>query len=85
MFKENPQVFFSEATLEHPSIPRLMLTRDQRIYNNRLEYTIDGKAQMETSKQMYSRYTWKAGRKATPSRTEGDFVKMDMSLFAKVE
>ena len=75
--------FFSDSILEHPSIDALMLSRSQRLYKTRLQYTIDGAAALETVQQMHNRIKWRKVPKATPSRTEGDFVKMDSSLFGK--
>lgn len=81
ILSSNPQAFFSDAVLEHPDVPGLMLTRDQRLHTMRLEYTVNGGAERESVKQMVNRYKWRSVPKATPSRTEKDFVQMDTSLF----
>lgn len=76
-----PREFLSDAILEHPSIDGLMLTRSQRLHKNRLQYTLDGAATLETVQQMHNRIKWRKVPKATPSRTDRDFVKMDSKLF----
>lgn len=77
--------FFSIAILEHPAIPGLMLTAEQRRYSKRLEYTVDGVPTLETVQQMPNRFRWKKPATRTPSRTESTFVPMNEALFRKKE
>lgn len=68
--------FWSDATLEHPGIPGLMLTLEQRLYANRLEYSRDGEILEETISELSNRRRWvpKLKGPSTTSRTAGDFV-----------
>lgn len=78
-----PQIFFSESVLEHPAIPGLMLTKAQRMYNNRLRYTSGESELIETVPQMGKRVKWRKAQKQSESRTQNDFVAMNTTLFQK--
>ncbi len=81
--RENPQEYFSEAVLPHPSIPGLMLTKEQRMAKGRLRYLLNEEETLENVAQMTNRMKWRRPAAVTPSRTAKDFTPMDMSLFAK--
>lgn len=79
-----PQEFFSDALLEHPAIPGLMLTRAQRMYAKRLEYIGEGgEIITEKAAQMSKRIAWRKGQNISEARTSGDFVEMNAALFKK--
>lgn len=85
MFDGIAREFFSSMPLEHPSIPGLMLTKEQRLHKERLKYTVDGAAKQESVQQMFNRLKWKKPERQTASRTQKDFVPMDSGLFKKTE
>lgn len=83
-FDDVPQAFWSDAVLEHPGINGLMLTKQQRMYNSRLEYrTPDGEILKESVQQMRKRVTWKGAQPVSESRTGKDHVSMNPKLFGQ--
>lgn len=85
MFDGIPREFFSSLALEHPSIPGLMLSKEQRLHKERLKYTVNGEGKAESVQQMFNRLKWKKPERQTVSRTQKDFVSMDAGLFKKPE
>lgn len=81
-----PAQVYQPGDLEHPAIPGLMLTLDQRLYGAALEYyDVDGDDQgeikIETPDQKRFRVVWRQAVPVTQSRTAGAFTQMDTSLF----
>ena len=74
---------YEPGDLEHPSIPGLLLTLEERLYGGHLELVADdGSGQRtETPEEKRFRLLWRTPIPATPTRTSGNFVTMDMSLF----
>lgn len=77
-----PDDIYSDVSLEHPAIPGLLLTRDERLFGAYLEYADeDGVVHMETAHEKRFRIKWEKPIPVTASGSSKDFVKMDMSLF----
>jgi len=78
-----PPEAYQPGLLEHPDIPGLMLTLEQRLYGAQLEYTSieDGEIHLESFEQKRFRIKWQKPIEDTPTRTSHTFVKMDHSLF----
>lgn len=79
-------VYDPDKVLEHPAIPGLMLTRDQRLYGAALEYCDEegeeaGVLKMESQDQKRFRTLWRQKVPVTETRTGQSFTKMDQSLF----
>jgi DNA-binding transcriptional MerR regulator len=55
---DNPLEFFLDVSLEHPSIPGLMLSREQRMSYDELEYLMNGKQARESLRQKVARIKW---------------------------
>jgi len=70
--------------LEHPKIPGLLLSLDDRIYSAALEYAdANGEVKLETLDEKRFRIRWTRPIPMTPTMTGDGFTKMDMSLFKK--
>lgn len=79
-----PNEVYLEGILEHPAIVGLMLNRDQRLMQSRLEYRdASGNEQIEKGLEFESRHRWSKPIPPTQTRTSGDFVKMDTSVLGK--
>jgi hypothetical protein len=81
-----PDEVYEPGLLEHPAIPGLMLTLEERLYGAGLEYCdVDGDEagiyQNETQDEKRFRVTWRKIVPMTPTRTANSFMKMDNSLF----
>lgn len=81
-----PDDVYEPGLLEHPAIPGLMLTLEERLYGAGLEYCdVDGDEagiyQNETQDEKRFRVTWRKIVPMTPTRTADSFMKMDQSLF----
>lgn len=78
-----PAIFYEPGDLEHPSIPGLFLSLEQRRYGAFLELTgPDGQViRKETMEEKRFRILWKKPIASTPTRTSDKFVTMDMTLF----
>jgi len=75
---------YENGILEHPSIPGLMLNKEERTYGAYLEICDDdGVVRLETHKERMFRIKWKKPFINTPSHSSHQFVEMDMSLFKK--
>lgn len=87
------EVYSSEVMMEHPAIPGLMLSLEERIYGGHLEiweaYTEEvrdetlGEVRDETPKEKSWRVQWKKPIARSESRTGKDHVPMNMGLFKK--
>lgn len=79
----DPHMYEEDVVLEHTNIPGLFLTRAERLYGLALEIIdADGAIRLESSDEKRFRVKWTKPITRTPSSTEGDFAKIDMSLFA---
>lgn len=81
-----PDVVYEQGFLEHPAIPGLMLSRNERLYGTALDY-IDiktGEMRTETLEQKRFRITWRKPIPLTETRTQESFTKMDESLFPSI-
>lgn len=69
--------------LEHPCLPGVVLSLEQRISSVALEFvnTENGEVRKETPDEKRFRALWRKPIPMTPSRTGHHFTKMDMSLF----
>lgn len=79
-------VYDPDKVLEHPAIPGLMLTMDQRLYGAALEYCDEegeeaGVLKIESQDQKRFRTLWRQRVQATKTRTGNSFIQMDQSLF----
>lgn len=83
--RENvPSEIYLPGDLEHPKIPGLMLSLDDRLYSAALEYADEnGEIKIETLDEKRFRVLWKHPHVMTPTMTGGSFTKMDESLFKK--
>ena len=82
--RDVPPEVYSDALLEHPAIPGLLLTRAQRLTPGRLRYrNASGEEREETGKQGVNRLNWTKPMPATILRTSGDAVEMDSSILGK--
>lgn len=80
-----PAEVYKPGDLEHPAIPGLMLSLEQRLYGVALEYQdLDsGEVLFETMQEKRFRVFWQKPVAMSPSSTSDAFVKMDESLFRK--
>jgi len=77
-------VYVSDEIMEHPAIPGLMLTKEQRIYGAYLEISDNnGVVRLETPKEKPFRLTWKKAIPMEKSKTSDAFVEMNLNLFKK--
>ena len=76
-------IYYENVELEHPAIPHLLLSLEQRCYGTFLEITNlnDGEIRLETFKEKRFRVIWQKPVPMTQTRTGDSFVKMDMSNF----
>ena len=75
---------FLPGDLEHPYLPGVMLSLEQRMSSIALEFvnTENGEVRKETSDEKRFRVLWRKPIPMTPSSTSHQFTKMDMSFFA---
>lgn len=80
-----PEYVYQPGNLEHPAIPGLMLSLQQRLYGVALEYKNheSGEVLFESLQEKRFRVFWQKPVPMTPSATSDNFVKMDQSLFTK--
>lgn len=78
-------VHSSDEIFEHPSIPGLMLAREQRLYPFELEYLNKSTGKIEIEEDVDRRYRikWQKPVPMTESSTSKDFVKMNPDIFKK--
>nr|WP_181377637.1 hypothetical protein [Polaromonas sp. W11N]AWD72332.1 hypothetical protein pW11NP2_p004 [Polaromonas sp. W11N] len=76
---------FLPGDLEHPCLPGVMLSLEQRMSSIALEFvnTENGEVRKETPDEKRFRAMWRTPLTMTPSSTSHHFTKMDMSLFPK--
>lgn len=74
-----PEEVYGEGLLEHPAIPGLMLTKDERLYGALLEYTNpeDGEVHVETGNEKRFRIKWV--RPVQPAGSTENFVQLHQS------
>ncbi|WNC89603.1 hypothetical protein RI103_18305 [Paraburkholderia sp. FT54] len=79
-----PPEALSDALLEHPAIPGLMLTRAQRLFIGRLEYrNAAGSPCLEKGTEMMNRREWTPAVPPSEGRTSGDFVELDTTIIGR--
>jgi hypothetical protein len=81
-----PAHVYQPGELEHPAIPGLILTLEQRLYGAGLEYCDEegdeaGVLKVETPDEKRFRVTWRQRVPMTQTRTGSSFTKMDPALF----
>lgn len=76
---------FLPGDLEHPCLPGVMLSLEQRMSSIALEFvnTENGEVRKETPDEKRFRAMWRTPLTITPSSASNHFAKMDMSLFRK--
>lgn len=79
-----PEEVYENGLMEHPAIPGLMLSLEERIYWAQLEIDENGTIRIETEMERGFRIKWKKPIPVTPSATSADFVQMDYELFKNV-
>lgn len=77
-------VYQVDGLMEHPAIPGLMLSLNERLYWAKLEVDDNGQTRIETDHERAFRVKWKKPIPPTLSATGADFVKMDYELFKYV-
>lgn len=77
-------VYEVDGLMEHPAIPGLMLSRDERLYWAKLEIDKNGQTRIETEHERAFRIKWKKPIPPTLSATGADFVEIDCELFKYV-
>lgn len=75
------QAVYEEGEMEHPAIPRLMLSLAERLHWDQLEIKHPHGDRRETSGERISRVKWKKPIPLTPSTTMGDFVDINPKYF----
>lgn len=77
-----PDDVYVEGDLEHPAVPGLLLSLDQRLSSVALEFVnLDsGEIRLETPFEKRFRVSWKKPIPMTITSTSGDFTRMDPSL-----
>lgn len=80
-----PEEVYLDGQLEHPAIPGLMLSVDERLYGALLEIVgKNGETHFETVQEKAFRVKWMNPIPRTETASSKDFVKMDYSLFENV-
>lgn len=82
-----PDCVYELGDLEHPAIPGLMLSLEQRLYGASLEYFEEdgdeaGVIKVETPNEKRFRVVWRQTVPITPTRTAASFTKLDPALFS---
>jgi hypothetical protein len=76
------EAVYSPGDMEHPMIPGLMLTLEERLYGANLELINDnGEIVLETPDQKRYRAMWRKPIPMVRSSTDGNFTEMNASLF----
>lgn len=80
-----PDAVYLRGDMEHPAVPGVMLSLEQRLSSVALEFvnSDDGTMRLEDSDEKRFRVLWRKMIPPTPSSTSDSFTKMDMSLFKK--
>lgn len=80
-----PEEVYIDGQLEHPAIPGLMLSKDERLYGKQLEIVDqNGETYLESVKERIFRIKWVKPIPRTETATGANFVKMDYSLFENI-
>jgi hypothetical protein len=79
------EAVYQVGNMEHPAMPGLMLSLDQRLCSVALEFVDDdsGAIRFETNDEKRFRVFWKVPVSMTPTMTAKNFTQMDMTLFGK--
>lgn len=81
-----PKIVYETGDMEHPAIPGLMLSRDERLYGALLEISDEhGEVRTEGVKEKMFRVQWKAPIPETQTRTSNAFMKINDALFSGSE
>ena len=79
-----PSEIYLPGDIEHPKIPGLMLSLDDRLYGAALEYADEnGEVTLETPDEKRFRVLWKHPVAMTPTMTGDSFTRMDESSYKK--
>jgi len=83
--RENiPPEVYLPGDLEHPKIPGLMLSLEDRLYSAALEYANEnGEVKLETLDEKRFRILWRHPIAMTPTMTGDSFTKMDENSYKK--
>ncbi len=81
--KDVPEGIYAEGLMEHPAIPGLMLTKDERLYGALLEISENGISRTETVQEKVFRVKWTKPVPRTDTKTGTDFLTLDPELFGK--
>jgi hypothetical protein len=78
-----PDTVFEVGMLEHPAVPGLLLSKDERVYGLRLNF-IDknGFGRQETINEHRFRVLWQQPIKRVETKTDPNFVVFDKELFS---
>lgn len=77
-----PDAVYEEGLLEHPAVPGLMLTKDERLYGALLElFESDGVIRTETFDEKRFRIKWKQPIPVAETESMKNFVKMHLESF----
>ncbi|KRH79545.1 hypothetical protein FERRO_06130 [Ferrovum sp. JA12] len=80
-----PEEVYMDGQLEHPAIPGLMLSKDERLYGKQLEVVDhNGEAYLESVKDRIFRIKWVKPISRIETETGANFVKMNYELFKYV-
>lgn len=80
-----PEEVYMDGQLEHPAIPGLMLSKDERIYGTYLEIVDkNGETRPETVHEKIFRIKWVKPIPRTETASSKNFMKMDYELFKYV-
>ena len=79
-----PEEVYGDGVLEHPAVPSLQLTKDERLYSALLEIIDEnGKLRLETLDEKRYRIKWKQPIPVGATSSREKFTEMDLSLFRK--
>lgn len=79
-----PDTIYNDELMEHPDIPGLMLSLDDRLYGALLEFNDNGKTRIETVQEKSFRIKWQRPIPRTQTATGSDFVTMNNTLFKHI-
>jgi hypothetical protein len=79
-----PAIVYEAGNLEHPAVPGLLLSLEQRLCSVALEFVDeDAVIRLETLDEKRFRVIWKAPVPVTKTTTSNNFTEMDTTLFRK--
>lgn len=77
-----PEEVYEDGPLEHPAVPGLMLSKDERLYSQLLEIIdADGVLRLETLHEKRFRIKWKRPIPEAETASKRNFVPMHMEIF----